>query len=238
MLSFSATDNRDGTGVTIEVSGSAGDTQLFTSQFSGKLQTAPFVESHEFSEDGSAVIGLESGSYLAVAKDGAGYTAPKRFRVSNEDEAVHFRCVYAIRDFMLDLVVPGLPTSVDRHKVHKRAKRTVQEFSSGDSGPYGVHYWPAPETRRTAYNRVDDVEYLVEVIVINGADGDNTLDNEWLLGREVMGKSFGQCPLPGVPEVHTVLVTPGVIYAPSSTVDIDVQSMTFRCQSEQGLELV
>lgn len=223
----SVTDNKDGTGVTVTVSGYTAAVLRASRVFSGD----PLEQIASFAGDGSQVVSLDSGSYVGVWELDEVFGDPFTFRSSDAAEGIHLRALQAIRNVILSESLPGWPSNEDRHKIHKRPVRTLKEFGNP---PHGVHYWMDTETLVPADNVRNSVTFPVIVAMVRGNDGDNLVDPGWTYSRELLFKSFPRCPLPGVPEIHTVTIQPGELFIPvgEATLNLDLQTLIFQCTTE------
>jgi hypothetical protein len=69
--------------------------------------------------------------------------------------------------------------------------------------------------------------------LVVGNGGNNRSDGDWTLARQMIIQSFTRCPLMELPEIHSVNLVPGEIYAVTdSSLNVDLQSMIFRCVTE------
>ena len=231
MANVAITDLQDGESIQVAWTGITGTASLYVSKFAGDVTAAAFTVLGTQTANVIENLDLDLGSYFAIAVDDNGPTAPKLFRVTDASHGIHYKCLVAIREFIIAASLPGWPTNSAYHKMHKRPIRSIKEFGNP---PMGVHYWMLPESRQQSDSHRDTVRYPVEVVLIQGNDGDNVAVSNWTKSRELIGRAMGSCPLAGVTDVHTVEVTPGVIYADVPTsLNVDLQSLTFTCVTEQ-----
>jgi hypothetical protein len=225
------TDRGNSTGVNVVISELSGTGTLYVSGFAPNIATRAFTVARTFNANGTYTVSLQNGAYFAIFVDGSGQNIPISFRASDGGVGLHEQCLIAIRDFVLSLSLPAVPTDPTKHKLHKRPVRSRAEFGTP---LFGVHYWKKDETRRPVDNCRDEVVYPVEMVLMSANDGENRSDGDWTLLREIIGRTFPRCPLEAVPEVHTVTVVPGPLYGTlDSAADVDVQLITFRCFTEQ-----
>jgi hypothetical protein len=127
------------------------------------------------------------------------------------------------------LSLPGYPTNAAKHKRHKRPVRTMIEFGEP---PFGVHYWKLPETIKPVDNYNVSVTYPIQAVLIAPSIG-NVSEGDWTRSRQIITQSFTRCPLMDLPEIHTVEISPGELYAVTdSNLKYDLQSLVFRCVTE------
>jgi hypothetical protein len=227
--SVSIIDNKDGSGITATVSGYA-TAALWTAPFTGNHNQSAFSQSATFSGDGSQAVSLSNGPYFAVWQLNGTFAAPSPFRVSDGSVGIHEECLRAIREFILSLSLPGYPTDPDKHKLHKRPVRSVTEFERG--GLQGVHYWKLDDSLKPVDNYRNSVVYPVQIALIRSNSANNVADGDWTHSRQTIISSFTRCPLPAVPVIHTVEVVPSVLYYDTGELNVDLQSMIFRCVTE------
>jgi hypothetical protein len=130
----------------------------------------------------------------------------------------------------MSLSLPGIPTDASKHVVCKKPIRATKELGAN---PQGLYYWKNPEQQRTVYNTISDFTFPVQVLVVDGNGGDNSVDEDWSLAREIASRSLQGCPLAGdVDEIHSVEVRHMVIYAENEVSSLDVGSLVFDCKSQ------
>ncbi len=125
MTTFAYADAGDGTGGVVTVSGSSGATNtLWVSFFQGNNHKRTFTAVGTRVGDGA--INLESdalGPFLAFVQSVSGGSVtvsdPKGYRVSDSEKALHERILIAVRQYVLSLNLPGVPTDPDLHVMAK-----------------------------------------------------------------------------------------------------------------------
>lgn len=230
MGSIAITDRANGTGINATVTGLSGTGRLYVSGFAVDLASRAFTLARTFTQNETVTIALQNGPYFAVFADDAGIQTPISFRVTDGVLGVHERCLQSIRELVLSLALPGVPTDPSLHKTHKRPVRSRAEFGTQLEG---LHYWKASETRQPSTNMSNTVIFPIEMVFLKGNSLSNISSDDWTMLRELIGKSFPRCPLANVNEVYEVRVVPGALYGTfDPAVPIDVQSLTFQCFAE------
>lgn len=227
-MGASIADKQDGTGITATTTGHT-TSVLRVARFGGSVAQAEWSTVATLSGSTSGSVSLPEGAYFAIWQLDGTYQAPVGFRVTDGTDGIHELCLKEIREFILGLTLPGYPTDGTKHKRHKRPIRTMQEFGEP---PFGVHYWKLQETLRPVDNYNVEVTYPVQLVLV-GPNTSNVSDGDWTRSRQIITQSFTRCPLMDLPQIHTVNISPGELYAISdSTIRYDVQSMVFRCMTE------
>lgn len=225
-MAASITDNQDGTGITATTSGHTTSVLYVAAPGAGNALSAVAT----INGSGSASVSLGIGSYVAVWQLDGIFATPTFFRVTEAATGVHMQVLNAIRDLIVAAALPGYPSDQAKHKIHKRPVRTMSEF--GDP-PFGVHYWPLPESAVLVDNYRNSVTYPVQVALVSGTGGSNLPADSWMRSREILLQLFPRKPLTAVPCVHTVTVVPGALYAEiESPLNVDLQSVIFQCVTE------
>ena len=227
-FSISVSDNKDGT---VDVtSDAAADIQFYASNFTGEIPDTSWTLYGVVPAGGTLVATIPAGPYFGIGKYSDQTSQPVGFRSSDTSIGIHDRCVDAIRAYIMSLSLPGIPTDPAKHVICKKPIRQQKELGRN---PQGVYYWKNPEQQRATYNTISDFTFPVQVLVIDGNGGDNSLDTDWSLSREIASRSLQGCPLAGdVDEIHSVDVRHMVIYAENETSSLDVGSIIFDCKSQ------
>jgi hypothetical protein len=242
MATSSIVDNKDGTGITLSVSGVSGTASVQVAKYLGDVVKDPFSQILSTSVDvASSVVALDVGSYVCVVTDDDGPSAPFGFRVTDGSLGTHHRCLEAVREHVIALSLPSFPSDTDKHKLHKRPINSFKEFTEwAGAGPknqsriFGVHYWKRPERVRQTLNARQTVEYKIEMVLIRSRQGNNKSDPDWTYDRERIVTSFSDCPLPSVNEVYGVNFLPGLLNSDAGKgTDVEAQSMQFVFLSEK-----
>ncbi len=227
-MAASIADKRDGTGITVTTSGYT-TSILRVARFGGSVAQAAWSTVATLSGNASQSVSLANGAYFAIWQLDGVYQSPLGFRVTDGTDGVHERALDEIRQFILSLSLPAFPSDATKHKRHKRPIRTMQEFGTP---PNGVHYWKLPESIGPADNYRVTVTYPIQVVLV-APSSSNISDGDWSLSRQMIVQSFTRCPLMDLPEIHTVEISPGELYAVGdSTMNYDVQAIVFNCKTE------
>lgn len=230
IISFA--DNRNGTGGVITVTGSSAGAvnTLYVSRFAGTNDSRTFVEAGTRVGDGTIAVTLETGPFLAslvsATSSDIEFTDPIVFRVTNEDVSMHYRVAEAIREFFLDLALPGLPSNPDLHVITKVGAKLTSLIEANNAC---VMYIPTQETFEASSNSDAEVAYPVDVVI--HIKSGNTLraniDNI-MQTRDIAAFSLKAEPIPDIPEIHTVDVQPGILIDPAKwALNYDVSVITF-----------
>jgi hypothetical protein len=228
-VAASIADKQDGTGITATTSGHT-TSVLRVARFGGSVAQAAWSTVATLNGNVSnQSVTLAEGAYFAIWQLDGVYQSPVGFRVTDGTAGVHERALREIREFILSLTLPSYPADGAKHKRHKRPIRTMQEFGEP---PFGVHYWKLPEQIRPVDNYNVEVTYPVQLVLI-ASGASNVSDGDWTRSRQIIVQSFTRCPLMDLPEIHTVEISPGEIYAAvDSTQKYDLQSLIFNCKTE------
>jgi hypothetical protein len=233
MTTLTITDREDGTGADAAITDSGGATvTLYTAQFDGNLTESQFSSAGSRVGDGSIALDSDPGSYFAVLDSDGTLETPQGFRVTDGSLGLHHKCLVAVREFIIGLNLPLVPSDGSKHKLHKKPLRTLKEF-----GVEGCHYWKSTEQRRPLLNGYDVVSFNIEWAYARGNAGDNIAAGNWTKLRELIATGIQACPLPSIPEIHTMRVHPGELYYADKGLQMDLQSLRFECVTEQPNEL-
>lgn len=237
---ISFVDKQDGTGVEITVTNLV-DTPLVVhiAGFDGYV-SQPFAVAATFNADGTQTIAMDNGPYQSIVTENGSPVGIYNFRVSNSWQATHYRCLVALRNYVLALSLPLYPSSPAAHKLHKRPIDTRKEFEKLVSGAknkkklFGVHYFANAENRRPGTNRSQFVEYPIQIVVVRTTGGSNVPESDWMLSRQILSRALHATALPGVPEIHTATVRPLSLYHEvDSRLHVDLQSLIVTCETDQ-----
>ncbi len=225
-MAVSVTDLQDGTGITATSSGNA--TAVLYAGLTGS--GVALAEIADITGNGSQTVSLGAGAYVGVWLVDSVWQEPFRFRVTEAAQGIHEQCLNAIRDILIDGALPGYPTDPAKYQIHKRPLRSLAEFGSP---LHGVHLWPVPETFSQTDNVRNGVTFPVQVVLVRGNDGGNEINSGWIRSREMIFQLFPRQPLTAVPEIHTVTIRPGAIYAElDGQLNLDLQSLIFDCVTD------
>lgn len=236
MPTLSVVDNGSGS-ATITVSGNTGTATVYLSRFLGTNASRSFTVAGTVVGNGTLVLtGQDTGAYIAVATNTEpSVSAPVFFRLADSSESLHMRCLEAVREYIMSLSIPSVQVAADAHYIVKLPYRPDLEFDLDSTQEFGIFYFPLPESYTAVDNEFDTVAYSVQVVLIRkiGKKLQEGL-SDLLKCRELAALSMSICPLPDVPEVHTVDVLPGAVVMPERWQNsYDASSVVFRCISEQ-----
>lgn len=232
---LTASDNEDGTGAVLTLAGGSGTVSIYTSRFMGTNDSRAFVLSGTIEDAGDLSLELDTGPYLALAVGAAEVSAPITFRVSDGVDALHWRCMEAVREYVLGLALPSVSTDPDDHVLCKVPYRPDMTLSIRENTDCSVMYFPRAETVRDADNERNSIDYGVQVLLIRKIGqklvaGLQTM----LLQRQRITESMSLSPLPDLEEIHTVRVEPGAVFMPEQwKLSYDCSTVVLRCLTEQ-----
>lgn len=230
MTTLTITDREDSTGADAVITDSGGAScELFVAQFDGNHSSVQFSSAGTSVGDGTIAINDSEGSYFAILNSDGSPGTPQGFRITDGTLGLHHRCMVAIREFMLGLTLPLVPSDGTKHKLHKKPLRSIKEFG----GTTGCHYWKEAENRKPLLNGYDEVMFPVAWAFMRGSAVDNVASGNWTKLRELIATGFEACPLPSVGEIHTVRVVPKELYYADSSLQMDLQALRFECTTEQ-----
>jgi hypothetical protein len=234
-LDFSYTDDNDGTGGTITITGSnpASTNTLFFSSFLGTNWGRAFESKGGRTGDGAISLVAEAGAFCAFIVNSNGTSSPaKNYRVGDGVEALHYRIARAVREYILSLALPGVETDPNLHVIAKVGAKLEQVLSGSDSC---VYYIPEFETYIGGDNSYDTVNF--PIVMVTNRKTMKSLDEglaNTMKARELVHRSLPAIPLPDAEEVHTILLQPGVIVDPSKwSNSYDASVFRFIAVSEQ-----
>lgn len=233
---LSATDNADGTGAVLSLSGgNVGDASVYVSRFAGTNDSRAFTLAGTITDDSTLSADLETGPYLAFAVNGAAASDPITFRVTDGTDALHWRCMQAVREYILSLALPSVSTDPDNHLLCKLPYRPDLNLDIENNVDCAVMYFPKAETVRDADNERNTIDYGVQVLLIRKIGKKLTQGLEaMLMQRELLTESMTLCPLPDLDDIHTVNVVPGQVIMPDQWAkSYDCSTVVFRCLTEQ-----
>lgn len=212
------------------------------SKYAGGAANGPIVPAGSRVGDGVIAVPLTVGPYHGfVINDDASvitYSAPIGFRVHDANKALHERCAYAIRDFIMGLSIDGVPLDPDLHVVTKVGAK-LEQVIRGSDPKQAVYYIPSKESYSRLDNQYDTVRLPV-VVALMRESGQQLVGgfSEVMWYREIVHRSMSCCDL-GLPEVHTVEIQPGAVIDPGRWLkNYDTSVTTFSFLSEQPAGLV
>jgi hypothetical protein len=238
---LTATDHGDDTGATLTLAGNTGAASVFVSRFTGTNASRSFSLAGTITDNGDlALPDLETGAYIAVAVNGSDVSLPVGFRVTDGTDALHFRCLEAVREYVLSLNLPQTSINPDDHVIVKLPYRPdLQLDFNSDATSYCCLYFPKAETVDGGDNDYLSVDYGVQVVFARKIGQQLVKGLPTLLNvRELILESFSVSPFPDLPSIHTVNVVPGALILPEQwKLSYDCTTVVFRCLTEQPMGL-
>ena len=235
-MELTAVDNGDDTGGSVSLADNAGTASIYLSRFMGTNASRAFTLAGTIVDNGSLSLpSLETGPYLAVAVNGSEIATPVGFRITDGAESLHYRLMQAVREYVMSLALPNVSADPERHVLCKLPYRPDLELDVDSHHEVAVMYFPRPETYSPASNQEDQVAYSVQVLLVRNL-GQNLFKGlaDLLKDRQLLGQSLSVCPLPDVPELHTVQVQPGAVVLPEHwSKKYDCSTIVFRGLTEQ-----
>jgi hypothetical protein len=233
---LTAVDHGDNTGATLSVTSNSGTASVYVSRFMGTNASRAFVLGGTIVGNSNLVLpSLIPGPYVAAAVNAVPQiSAPIFFRVTSEVEALHFRILEAVREYILSLALPSVSTDPDDHVVVKLPYRPEKELSIDTNTDCCAYYFPKAETYTGANNEDDTVSYSVQVLLARKIGSKLFQGLQTMLkDRQLIGQSMSRVPLQDVCEVHTVEIQPGAIYMPEHWQNsVDASSIVLKCTTE------
>lgn len=212
MVAIAFTDSGNGSGGSMAITGTGGvSCAVHVSQFHGSNARRPFVVRATRIGDGVSTVAIPNGCYIAFALTSTGEASePISFRVTDGTDALYYRFLEAVREFVLSLELPGVTTDPEAHVIAKIGARLLEVVSNAKDEC--VYYIPTQESFRYMDNAYVSVAMPVNVVIIRRSasklkDGLRNI----MIAREDLNLAFGVSPLPDLPEVHTVDVRPGPV---------------------------
>lgn len=249
---FQASYDRDGGVISLLGSGFTGQAQVFISRFAGTNDGRPWELLTSIPAGFPTLIGYgteesQMGGHIAYAFANGEASLPVTFRVDRPGDPLHYKCMVAVREYILSLVVPGISTAPEDHVILKMPYRPNLELDIdrpfNDRDPIRDHcvlYFPLAEQVDDADNDYNKVTYGVQVLLVRRLGKKLTVGLKSLLrARELLVEGLSISPLPDLPEIHTVRVEPGQIIVPEQwKLSYDCSTVVFRCLTEQPAGLL
>ena len=246
-IKLKVSDNSDGTGVKTTILGTPNSGRLTVENRIKIFNNVGLQQGSEsvayqttLEGNGSHTFEIPTGPYFAILEHESTLEnatdlrvdtfGPVPFRVTDTSEqGNHFMCASILRDFVLALQPVGMTADPARHKIHKEPRRSVKEIiTQRKAGQQGVHYWPMSERTDDRHNRLNRVEYLVQMVWIAFNDKQLAVDPFWLQARQQLRNSLESVPFASAVAVYDVQVQPLAIYDESARAEsMDLQSLMF-----------
>lgn len=243
---LTATDNGDGTGASVTLSGSSGTSTIWLSRFAGTNAQRAFLNVGTIVGNGTLSLpGIASGPYLVTATNGTSAATPVGLRVTDSSKPKHLRCLEAVREFVIALNLPQVSTDPADHLICKLPYRPDLQFDFAgrpdiSAAKIVVMYFPRPETAQTADVNHNTVDYGVQVLFIRKIPQKLIEGLPTLLDiREKMLSSLSISPLPDFQCIYDVYVTPGQVVIPDQWVkSYECTTLIVRCLTEVAIGVV
>lgn len=219
MPTYTYSDQQDGTGVTLAISGGgAGDVHTaYVQAFSGGLgASGTWSSSGTRTGNGTIDLSLTNGHYFGYVTS-AGTPGPVHYFISSSGtESVHFRCLEAVRARILLCDLDGLSDD----SIVIRQLPSDRGFDDGTYELPGIvisQIGVENQSPGEGTNHRDDVQYPVTITVLAGGNQDLVENQEkYLKWREQINRALRNQRLAGVGEIYRVTVTPGPIVSPNA----------------------
>ena len=233
------TDKEDGTGIDITVAGLVNaPLVIHASLFDGDPAGGAYSPVLTFAADGTQTYAGAVGPYTVTTTENGVPTEFNSFRITDGSEGTHYKCLVAIRDYVMAMNLPLFPTATTAHKLQKKP---IHDFTTKtvvgsvqNQTVHGVHYWMLPEDPVPGQNQSKDVTYPVAMVLVRSNGGNNVPHGDWTLSRQHLCQSMYETVLPAVPEIHTVTFdTPQVYWRSSESLNLDLQALIVNCRTEQ-----
>jgi hypothetical protein len=237
-MAVSWTDNKDGTGVTVTVSGVGAfdNTDVFVHPFSGGFGRGErWTQTDSILGNSSVVLDFGRGHYFGYTEMSGVRSPVVYFNITETDESTHYQILEAVQSRIIAV-------NLDEVGANVLIRKIPTERGNDDStyaypvimvSPMGT------EQLRGGTNRRDDVGYpvLVSILAKNNQDLSETNLNKFLLWRERLSAAFRgdqQLQLTGI-QVHKTNVEPGPVLSPTAVWNNQFQcSLTIRCEARQA----
>ncbi len=223
------------------VTGNSGTASVFLSRFMGSNAERDWTLAGTIvGDDVLDLPGLDLGPYVAIAANTVPeLSSPISFRITDAILPLHYRCMSAVREYMMGLVLPNVSTDPDDHQLVKLPYRPDMELNLADpmKREHCVFYFPRTEAREPVDNEHDKVTLSVQVLLVRKAS--QKLEGgmmDLLSAREKINQSTSWNPLPDLDEVYAVTIDQGAIFLPEQwKLSYDCSTVVFRCMSEQPI---
>lgn len=244
-LSYTYTDQADGTGVTLTIAGGgAGDSHAaYVQAFSGGLgSSGTWTSSGSRTGNGTIDLVLTNGHYFGyvfsnVTVDMIEETvvSPVEYFVSTGGTtSVHYRCLEAVQARILLCDLQDLADA----SVIIRQLPSDRGFDDGEYTLPGIvisQIGVENQSPSEGTNIRDDVQYPVTITILAAGNQDLvTNQQKYLKWREQINRALRNQRLTGVDEVYRVTVTPGPITSPNAAWNNYYHSqLIIRCVSRE-----
>lgn len=237
---LTATDHADDTGATLTLSANSGTATIFLSKFAGSNSERSWLNVGTIVGNGNLPLpSIGLGPYLALAANGSNISLPLSFRVTDGISPNHWRCMGAVREFVLSLALPQVSVNPDDHLLCKMPYRPELQFAFSarpeeTAAENVVMYFPRTEAVQPADVNHNQVDYGVQILFLRKVPQKLIEGLPTLLDiREKVLSSLTISPLPDFPCIYDAAVVPGQLIIPDQWVkSYECTTMVVRCLTE------
>lgn len=239
---YTWTDNEDGTGATVAISGGAGldSHSVYSQRFTGGLGSdGVWTLSGSRLGNGSVSLNLDPGHFFGYVVSSSGgvdsISSVEYFATTSGSDSIHFLLLQAIqaRIIAVNLADVGSNVLIRKIPTERGHDSETYPYPAVIVSPLGTEQLPGGTNVR------DDIGYpvLVSILAKNNQDLSETNLNKFLLWRELIAKAFRgdqQLVTGGDWNAHRTKVEPGPVISPSAVWNNLFQcSLTIRCEARQ-----
>lgn len=241
-------DNGLGTGGVFNFTGStAGWTnELYLAKNAWGIGHEQFLLKATRVGDGAvSVTGLTPGPYTAMvaSKNGSTivYSFPTLFRVQTTQLPLAERCAQVLKDHVLSLNIPGVPTDPTVHVLAKVGEK-FEVIVRGKQERQAVYYLWAPSTSSVADNSMNRVKIPIVVSWVMQQEVSQSIvasKTNILRFREILENSMAVIDAVEIPEVDQITYLPGAVIDPSQWIegsDATTTTINFWAEVYQGVQ--
>lgn len=202
-LTLGVSDSGNGTGVaTVAGTGGAAVT-VFDAPYSGIQGSLAWAVAGGRTGDGTVAVAPGTGQFFWYAATATDQTAPVFQALTDQTQAVHYRCLVAIQQRIQGLALSGIASSAVLVRWMPRSWESVDTLPCVVVAPPGREEQPGILTGR------DDIQYPCVVVFLDRGNQDNTANlARNLLWRQRVFRALRHQRLAGVPEIITTDVDP------------------------------
>lgn len=237
-LTLSLSDNEDGSGGVATIAGAdAATVTVYKAAYHGiPNQNLAWTSAGTRSGDGTLAVSGQGLLFWHAA--GTVSSAPAISSVvfqaltDQDEESVHKRCLFAIRDRIRGLDLRGIATANIEVCWHPADWKSVVQLPGAIVCPVGKEGQPG------VMSGTDDIEYPCLVVLLNRPEGPTKKLNEWTLWRQKGFRALRQQRPAGVPEIINVTVEPANVFDLAKWVPVGDEklwwsALTAKCRSRE-----